>query len=205
MTRKPSKDDAEEWGPGRFEDDWLGEGFVQIPRVVLFNATITAGAKALYGILCWYIWSEKRVPPQAQLARDLGGVVRTVSRHLAELEETGYIERVRRGLGRPNEYIVKSLARRRTKMSSLDRHRSPIRVDTKVESPLIGLDSPSKTRKPVDPEANRKMSRQALAAAELAKGKTPEEVVAALARVKTPQAEAERIVAEAQAMGERGG
>ncbi len=103
--------DREEWGSGHFEEEWLTDGFVTLPKVVVFDTRISGGAKATYGAVCWYIWKHGKVPPQTELADELGGGVRTIKRHLAELEDAGYIERLQLGLGRPNEYIIKALPR----------------------------------------------------------------------------------------------
>jgi DNA-binding transcriptional MerR regulator len=60
------------------------------------------------------------------MAEHLGGGRRTIQRHLSELEAAGYIETRMLGLGRPNEYIIKSLRDRQfagaPKMAHLVRH-----------------------------------------------------------------------------------
>lgn len=114
--------DHEEWGEGRFEDDWLNDGFVTFPVVLLFDTQVSGGAKATYGAICWHIWRNGKVPPQTELAQELGGGVRTIKRHLAELEDAGYIDRIQHGLGRPNSYIIKSLSSRGPKMALLEGH-----------------------------------------------------------------------------------
>ena len=94
------------------EDQVLAEGFVQVPVVVVFDPDLTAGAKMMYGALLWYAWRFDGVPAQAVIAAQLGGGERTIRRHLADLEATGYIATERLGLGRPNQYVIKSLQNR---------------------------------------------------------------------------------------------
>ena len=107
----------QEWGEGRFEDTWLNEGFITMPVILLFDTLLSDGAKITYGVLCWHIWRHGKVPPQVELAEELGAGVRTIKRHLAELEENDYIERIQHGLGKPNSYIIKSLSSQVPKMA----------------------------------------------------------------------------------------
>ena len=107
MAERDGIAERDEWGEGRFEDEWLNAGFVTFPVVLLFDQEVSGGAKATFGALCWHIWRNGKVPPQTVLAEELGGGVRTIKRHLAELEGAGYIARVQYGLGRPNDYIIK--------------------------------------------------------------------------------------------------
>jgi hypothetical protein len=107
----------QEWGEGRFEDTWLNEGFITMPVILLFDTLLSDGAKITYGVLCWHIWRHGKVPPQIELAEELGAGVRTIKRHLAELEKNDYIERIQHGLGKPNSYIIKSLSSQVPKMA----------------------------------------------------------------------------------------
>ncbi len=135
MRRKATAPPVDEtWGEGRFEEDWLNAGFVTVPVVLVFDDKVTGGAKASYAALCWHIWRAGKVPPQSELAEELGGGVRTIKRHLAELEAAGYIERVQHGLGRPNDYIIKSLRDRGPKMALPEGHSRPVKGATKGTS-----------------------------------------------------------------------
>ena len=208
MMKKPTEVSAKQdatAGRVECESDLLGAGFIQTPIVVLRDPDLSAGAKLVFGALLWYLWRGGTYPGQAEMGHEFGLSERSVRTYLGELQNRGYLAAKRHGLGQPNTYTILCPWERRT-----DRQNLPLKAAKSAaqggksrRSLLIDSDSKTHTRKPVDPEANRKTSRQALAAAELAKGKAPEEVVAALARMNTPQAEAEEIVA--QAIGERGG
>jgi hypothetical protein len=205
----------DELSPIKIEDEVLAHGFIQIPVVVIFDPELSPGAKATYGALLWYCWRWGGAPSRSVMAEQLGGGLRTIERHFAELERLEYVSTVRLGLGKPNEYIIRSLQGRALpdmpKMAHLEppkvahqsRQKGRIRPAKSGGSTLISLDSKESITKPVDPGANRKTSRQALAEAALKKGKTVEEAVAELMRkTSTSQDEAERIVAEVlQAMG----
>ena len=118
---------AEDLTPIRIEDEILAEGFVQVPVVVVFDPELSTGAKTTYGALLWYSWKFGGAPAQAVMAEHLGGGRRTIQRHLSDLEQAGYIETRMLGLGRPNEYVIKSLRDRQfpgaPKMAHLVRHK----------------------------------------------------------------------------------
>jgi hypothetical protein len=102
----------DELSPILIEDQVLTEGFVQVPVVVVFDPDLTSGAKTMYGALLWYAWKLGGAPTQTVMAEQLGGGRRTIQRHLRELEEGDYIETRMLGLGRPNEYVIRSLQNR---------------------------------------------------------------------------------------------
>jgi hypothetical protein len=115
------------WGAIRIEDAALAGGFVQVPALVFFDRGISSGAKVMYGALLWYAWKHRKAPEQKVMAEDLGVSLRTVQGYLAELEKTAYIEIVQLGLGRPNEYIIKSL---HTRPGGLKRPENPDTQDS---------------------------------------------------------------------------
>lgn len=117
-----AKDDREQLSPIIIEDAVLAEGFVQVPVVVVFDRDLTAGAKTMYGALLWYAWKHGGAPSQEAMAEHLGGGRRTIQRHLSELEKAGYIETRMLGLGKPNEYILKTLSERRFSGAPLMAH-----------------------------------------------------------------------------------
>lgn len=112
------------------EDAALAGGFVQVPAVVMFDQALSAGAKVTFGALLWYGWRDGRFPGQRIMAEELGGGERTIRRHLAELQDAGYIAFQRVGLGKPNRCVVKSLQGRsipdRPKMAGQTGHERPI-------------------------------------------------------------------------------
>jgi len=127
-----------------FEDKTLEEGFGMIPACVLFDQELSAGAKAMYCAL-WY-WGhngDRTAPSQEGMAAEFGGGRRTVQRHLSDLEKAGYIETRIVGLGRPNEYVVKSLQSedsRAPKMAHQVRHNRRIKGAKNGASHTRGLD-----------------------------------------------------------------
>lgn len=114
------------------EDAALAGGFVQVPAVAMFDPALSPGAKVSYGVLLWYAWKRGEFPGQAVMAADLGAGERTVRRHLAELEEAGYIAVEQLGLGRPNRYVIKTLQGRqipdRPKMAGLGGQNRPVKA-----------------------------------------------------------------------------
>jgi hypothetical protein len=88
------------------EDSTLAAGFVQVPHGVFFDPELRDGPVRVYGALLWWWWRDRHAPGQADMARQLGMSLRTVQRHLAELEEHGYMRVQQIGLGRANRYII---------------------------------------------------------------------------------------------------
>ena len=190
------------------EDDAFTHGFVQVPVAVVFDPDLSPGAKAVYGALLYYRWRLGGAPARTIIARHLGGGLRSIERYFHELESRSYISTVRLGLGKPSKCVIRSL-QGRALPDMPNWHISPAKVARpsrqKGTSHHIRLDSKESITKPVDPKANRKTSRQALAEAALKRGKSVEEAVVELMRkTSTPQEEAEKIVALAvEAMGKR--
>lgn len=92
------------------EDAALAQGFVQVPYRIFFDRELRDGPVRVYGALLWYAWKQRQVPDQATFAVELGMGERTLRRHLAELEQAGYIAVISPGLGQRSTYIIKSLA-----------------------------------------------------------------------------------------------
>ncbi len=88
-------------------DPVTAQGFTQVPNVILENEHLSLGAKLCYALLLRYAWQEERCfPGQQSLATKLGSCRRSVIEFLKELEESGYVEKVRRGMGKTNIYIL---------------------------------------------------------------------------------------------------
>ena len=88
--------------------DGLPQGFVQLPRAVLFHPDLTDGAKVLYSALLSYAWDAGQCwPGQARLAEDLGVGERTVQRRIDELQQHGLLAVKRRGQGKTNLYLLR--------------------------------------------------------------------------------------------------
>lgn len=93
------------------EANWNG-GYAQMPALVRNDPSLSAKAKLVYEQLLSFMWfrSDRCWPSQATLAEGTGYSRRTVIRALKELYERGYIECVRRGLGKTNYYFVNPLS-----------------------------------------------------------------------------------------------
>lgn len=99
-------------------------GYITIPKVVFSSAykTVSAEAKLLYGILLDRTSLSERKPenwktkggeifvyyPLAQISEILGCGHDKATRLLRELSDAGLILRIRQGLGRPDQIIVKT-------------------------------------------------------------------------------------------------
>ena len=82
-------------------------GFTQVPNVILRDEKLTLGAKMAYAMLLSYAWQkESCFPGQERLAKDIGVSKRSVVTFMKELVKSGYVERIRRGLGKTNVYIM---------------------------------------------------------------------------------------------------
>lgn len=86
-------------------DPMSKRGFTQVPNFLLENEKLSTGAKLIYAMMLRYAWSDNHCfPGQKKLAADAGMGVRSVVRHVKELETTGFIRIKRRGLGKVNIY-----------------------------------------------------------------------------------------------------
>ena len=71
---------------------------VYIPESLVKHKDISPGAKLAFGRLCWHVGEDGRCFPfQETLAEALGCSVRSVQSYLKELEDAGFIERIREG------------------------------------------------------------------------------------------------------------
>lgn len=121
-----------EFGQGRHIGDILRErnivlkgadglsrqGFVQLPRAILYHRGLSDGARLLYTVLLDYAWNNDRCfPGQKALSERTGWDERTVRRHMRVLQQTGLVKIKRRGQGKTNIYeldlTVRKLARPR--------------------------------------------------------------------------------------------
>ena len=88
-------------------DPVSAHGFIQVPRVILTNTELTIYAKLVYSMLLGYAWEKDRCfPGQEKLAEDLGISRDSVIKGIKELEDKGYLESKRRGLGKTNLYTL---------------------------------------------------------------------------------------------------
>jgi hypothetical protein len=89
------------------EDETLAQGFTQIPNGVLRRSDLQPGAKLTYMVLLSYAWQKGQAfPGQDRLARDMGVSERSVITYLKQLQESGLVSIVRRGLGLTNVYVL---------------------------------------------------------------------------------------------------
>lgn len=83
-------------------------GFTQVPNFILENPDLSDGAKVTYALFLRYAWDDEGAfPGQETMASHLGCHRATVARHISDLKKVGYLEVVRRGLGKTNLYILK--------------------------------------------------------------------------------------------------
>jgi hypothetical protein len=95
----------------RFEEEhpWR-RGFTIIPNQVLDDERLSCKAKLVYAKLLSYAWQTNRCfPNQQTLLKGLGFTRPVLAKALNELKQYGYIEVIRRGLTKPNLYILKIL------------------------------------------------------------------------------------------------
>lgn len=92
------------------EDQVLARGFTQIPNTVTRNPKLSMQAKFVYGLLLSYAWQDPdSYPGLARLREDTGAKEDTIRKYIRELVDSGLLEVVRRGMGKTNRYIFKSL------------------------------------------------------------------------------------------------
>jgi biotin operon repressor len=93
------------------EDESLRAGFTQIPNLVLRRSDLPPGAKLTYMVLLSYAWQKDQAfPGQDRLARDMGVSERSVITYLKQLQESGLVSIIRRGLGLTNVYVLHRIA-----------------------------------------------------------------------------------------------
>jgi hypothetical protein len=81
------------------------QGFVQLPRAILYNPKLTDSARLLYAILLDYAWNNDYCfPGQKALSDKTAWDERTVRRHMQTLLNTGLVTIQRRGQGKTNIY-----------------------------------------------------------------------------------------------------
>jgi biotin operon repressor len=91
----------------RGADILTAKGFTQVPNHVLESEKLSPGAKLTFAMLLKYAWqNDYCFPGQERLAKDMGAGVRSIVRHVQELETAGYITIKRQGLGKPNIYEI---------------------------------------------------------------------------------------------------
>jgi len=84
-------------------------GFTMIPNAVVLDERISLGAKMTYGYLKHLAWSTKSDAVESALTtlcRDLAISENTARGYVRELSTIGLVETRRRGLGKPNIYVV---------------------------------------------------------------------------------------------------
>jgi hypothetical protein len=92
------------------DDPNLRHGFIQMPRVIMRDPTLTCAARVLYGLLLSYAWQDGECwPGHARLAQDLGCSEATIIRTLAELRDHKLITWRRPGQGKSNIYHIRRL------------------------------------------------------------------------------------------------
>lgn len=83
----------------------------QLPAAVLRDTEVSVGARMMYAILVWIGWRQNwraaaGYQGQAAVAEEFGISRRSVVTYLRELEERGWIESTRVGLGQPDDIRV---------------------------------------------------------------------------------------------------
>ncbi len=92
-----------------FEDEFLRDGFTQIPNTVLKNNSLSMQARLLYGILLSYAWEKNECfPGEKALAEICGVSERHIRTLLNELKKRGFIE-IKDRRPKTNLYIIKSM------------------------------------------------------------------------------------------------
>lgn len=92
-------------------DPTLRSGFVQIPKVVISDPTLSSHAKVVYALLLAFAWQNDRCfPGQARLAAMMGITERYLRAAVGQLVRKRLIAVQRRGLGRTNLYVILPLA-----------------------------------------------------------------------------------------------
>ncbi len=106
-------------------DPVSAHGFTQVPNVVLRDTRLSPGAKLCYALLLSYAWQKDSCfPGQETLAEDAGASRRSIVRFMKELEQSGYLEKKRRGLGKTNVYTLHSRVEQSQVKGHEERHQA---------------------------------------------------------------------------------
>src|SRR5579859_3206247 len=91
--------------------DNLAQGFTQMPDLVRETTLLSCSAKLVYEQLLHYTRQKNYCwPSQERIAQDLGTISgRTVIRAIKELNQSGFITKLRRGLRMTNVYYINPL------------------------------------------------------------------------------------------------
>lgn len=89
-----------------FDGTFLRKGFTQIPNTLLFDCSVSVGARMTLICLMQFAWKGDPFPGQEKLGSMLGVTDRTVRDYLTELKSAGYLKVFRRGRGKTNVYRI---------------------------------------------------------------------------------------------------
>lgn len=118
------------------EDDALREGFVQLPKRVLFAGNLSYAAKLLYAVMLGYAWQEGSCfPGYLRLCRDMAASENMVRKYMRELQAIHLISQRRRGQGKTNIYILNKL---RTANLEVQENENSRTSDIEVQEPHQG-------------------------------------------------------------------
>jgi len=92
------------------EDAALAKGFTQIPNAITRSPNLSMQAKFLYGLLLSYAWQDPDTfPGLERMRKDTGAKVDTLRKYIQELVDARLLEVKRRGQGRTNRYVFKTI------------------------------------------------------------------------------------------------
>lgn len=88
--------------------------FVAVPRDLVRDTNVSAGAKHLYLVLCDIAWQrgwrqgghEIQLPPRDELAEAAGATLSTTKRHLTELRAAGWVVTRQGNRRAPSVYVI---------------------------------------------------------------------------------------------------
>lgn len=92
-----------------FDGEYLRRGFTQIPNTLLYDATVSTGARMTLICLMQFAWKGDPFPGQEKLGQMIGVTDRTIREYLTELKDAGYLKVYRRGRGKTNVYRIAQL------------------------------------------------------------------------------------------------
>ena len=96
------------------EDAEPQRGWLQVPLLLLDPDSphykgLPVGAAVTYALLRWYYWRGLDWPGAEQAAEGINMALRSMKRHLKELEAVGAIITEKPGQGKPNRYTLPKL------------------------------------------------------------------------------------------------